>query len=645
MREQLFFKTDTLPAEIPILFNNKNLYSNFTKKYFSDLYLTDEKYQSLFSFITVPYHFYVPKDEYNNRKLSLLHPIAQLQMFSYILRYEQLIVAFSNESRFSVRSPIIRNQPVFKPKDIHKTWKRLDEEFSFSKENSVTSEEDEKYFNSYFSYKSFKNIQNLYTSPKFNRVKYKFNYFIKLDLQNFFPSIYTHSIAWAILGDKSLAKKLRNEKDLFANATDIICQRINFNETNGIVVGPEFSRIVSELLLTRIDSTLYNNLHELNYFFNKDYVLYRYIDDYFLFAENKEIATKIENVMKLELDNFNLKLNESKKNIQEKPFDMLDHSIIELKNAFSLFNFNLLRFENAGLKSKTWLDNIWKDLFNNIELIITKYPHSKEKTIKYFLKKVRNSIPINYEINLFSLTNIVEIISQLYSLGINSYSTDYLIAIYTKIIQTLKKDKENHEDFFNFINEKIYQYCFTLLKNNFDKIHTMYDLIIFIKFLDKKIPSTFLIKILEANTKNYFVLCSVGYYILNDNLTGINTQYLTVIKKLRKIIITFKNEYIGKGADSSILEAGYFYIINDFSYYPGFRPSDRNKLKKQLNREINQLTLTIKGNIQLQNVYKDIFTKITSSSYYDWNKDITSFLREAAKKSINIPRSQFPIYS
>ena len=44
----------------------------------------------------------------------------------------------------------------------------------------------------------------------------------------------------------------------------------------------------------------------------------------------------------------------------------------------------------------------------------------------------------------------------------------------------------------------------------------MYDLIIFIKTLDKKLSSTFLCKIIEEYRDSYFVMCSVGYYILNE---------------------------------------------------------------------------------------------------------------------------------
>ena len=83
--------------------------------------------------------------------MSLLHPIAQLQTFAYILRYDQLIVSFCKKSEFSVRCLIIRNQPVYNyTKSQQATWKRMDEEFSFSKDTVVTTEEDVIYFTSFF---------------------------------------------------------------------------------------------------------------------------------------------------------------------------------------------------------------------------------------------------------------------------------------------------------------------------------------------------------------------------------------------------------------------------------------------------------------------------------------------------------------
>ena len=183
--------------------------------------VTNKKNDELKSYVTVPYQFSIPKNGRSYRKMSLLHPIAQLQAFSYILRYDQLVVSFCKQSEFSIRSPIICNQPVYDySKGLKSTWKRMDEEFSFSKNTTVTTEEDEAYFNSYFSYKQYKKIQSLYDSKKFNREKYKYQYFMKFDIQNFFPSIYTHALSWAIFGEKPLAKKLRNINEALGNATD-----------------------------------------------------------------------------------------------------------------------------------------------------------------------------------------------------------------------------------------------------------------------------------------------------------------------------------------------------------------------------------------------------------------------------------------
>ena len=111
MRENLFVRTDTLPEEIPLLFSNKVLYNNFKLSVINELEDFDKTI--LKSFHTVPLYFYIPKNNIENRKMSLIHPLAQLQMFQYILRYDQLIVSYCKNSKFSVRSPILQNQPVF----------------------------------------------------------------------------------------------------------------------------------------------------------------------------------------------------------------------------------------------------------------------------------------------------------------------------------------------------------------------------------------------------------------------------------------------------------------------------------------------------------------------------------------------------
>ena len=59
-------------------------------------------------------------------------------------------------------------------------------------------------------------------------------------------------------------------------------QRVNYNETNGIIVGPEISRIFAEIILQRIDVNVVNRLKQSPYLLTlgRDYEVRRYIDDH-----------------------------------------------------------------------------------------------------------------------------------------------------------------------------------------------------------------------------------------------------------------------------------------------------------------------------------------------------------------------------
>src|SRR3546814_6195653 len=71
-------------------------------------------------------------------------------------------------------------------------------------------------------------------------------------------------------------------------------QRANYNETNGIVVGPEFSRVFAEIILQRVDQKVIANLAVNGLVFNRDYEIRRYVDDFFVFSNATEILDKVE---------------------------------------------------------------------------------------------------------------------------------------------------------------------------------------------------------------------------------------------------------------------------------------------------------------------------------------------------------------
>ncbi|MBE9887355.1 RNA-directed DNA polymerase [Enterococcus durans] len=664
MKKNLFLRTDVLPEEIPILFSNKAVYMNFTKQRMK-LHKDSSK---LLEFVTVPLFYHIPKSSDEKRKIGLLHPIAQIQTFDYMLRYEQLILSFCENSTYSVRSPMKRNRPKIKDIELRKKEiAKIAEEYSFNEKLSVTSEEDQILFYNFFSYRKYKKITELYNSPRFNRDKYKYNFFLKLDIQRCFPSIYTHSLAWAIFGDKSLAKKYRGVDNSFPNASDKISQKINFNETHGLVVGPEFSRVIAELLFTRIDIDLEIFAKKNDLQNKREYSLYRFIDDYFIFAAKKEHIELLQSFLRSELEKYNLTLNIGKTELQEKPFEIYDASIIGLKRVIKEFEFDkLLSAAKKHIEVKDYKGekNQWNDLFFKIENLIAMYPNSKSRTINYFLKTIRGAIFYDGEYkHRHVISNILEIVTNIFTLDINYKSTNYLIAIFAKLLGQIKdlyreyeisrkelsSTKSNNEEIgkkineidkklesLKYLQEKMFQHLFMVLKNNIGKIEDMYDIFILMKLLNKKLSSSFLCRVLSEKKDSYFVCCSIAYYILEEDLSGLDTRYITVINKIKSVIDEKIYDYLEKGAKYPILEGEYFYFLNDFSKYPGFRNSLRKKYDKFLKKEYKRTILDGNGNIMSGEL--DIWESITKCSYYDWNATTETFVRKIAKKSSNMAR-------
>lgn len=71
-------------------------------------------------------------------------------------------------------------------------------------------------------------------------------------------------------------------------------QHANYNETNGIIVGPEISRIFAEIILQAVDLAILRELKEqYGYRLGRDYEIRRYVDDSYVYATSREI---LENV-------------------------------------------------------------------------------------------------------------------------------------------------------------------------------------------------------------------------------------------------------------------------------------------------------------------------------------------------------------
>ena len=104
-------------------------------------------------------------------------------------------------------------------------------------------------------------------------------YVLQTDIANFYPSIYTHVIPWA-LHSKSVAKQNRNTFNLLGNVLDLIIRNSQEQQTLGIHIGPDCSLVIAEIILSAVDAALLST-GAVNGF--------RYLDDYeFGFATYSE---------------------------------------------------------------------------------------------------------------------------------------------------------------------------------------------------------------------------------------------------------------------------------------------------------------------------------------------------------------------
>lgn len=133
-------------------------------------------------------------------------------------------------------------------------------------------------------------------------------YLVKADISTCFPSIYTHSIPWALVGKKQ-AKINANKDSLWYNQIDKACQNIKNGETHGLLIGPHASNLVSEIILTVVDKQLYD----------QGYRYVRNIDDYDCYVDSFDKAERFLKDLETSLREFDLQLNHKKTKIIELP--------------------------------------------------------------------------------------------------------------------------------------------------------------------------------------------------------------------------------------------------------------------------------------------------------------------------------------
>jgi len=188
---------------------------------------------------------------------------------------------------------------------------------SAADEDPVGFKDQNKWASTYFSYRNYNLSHKFFESDEFLTLERKFSLLMKLDVSRCFDSIYTHSIEWSMRG-KDFSKRHLPSKDrkTFESQFDSVIRHANWNETHGIIIGPEFSRIFAEVIMQAADRSIKDNLGALQ----SHVEIRRYVDDYFIFAESKFRLDEVKAIIRDSLGTLNLHLNEAKTQVLARPF-------------------------------------------------------------------------------------------------------------------------------------------------------------------------------------------------------------------------------------------------------------------------------------------------------------------------------------
>ena len=146
---------------------------------------------------------------------------------------------------------------------------------------------------------------------------------IETDISNFYSTIYTHSIPWALVGFGK-AKTLRHDRGRWFNKLDWAVRQTQRDETQGICIGPATSNIFAEVILERVDGPL-RKFKRIEYS--------RFNDDYTAYCETSEDAERFVSRLTEELAKYKLTLNINKTHYSRLPQTLQDTWVSDLTSS------------------------------------------------------------------------------------------------------------------------------------------------------------------------------------------------------------------------------------------------------------------------------------------------------------------------
>lgn len=373
--------TDTMPAEMPAPFTFAPFY-----RWLTDTSLTNGKTmreainESTLKkgfpendFASFPHRFLVKKKDGSDRILSCPSIIGATLMTMFVFRFQKDFLYDFSKTSFSIRRHESNSSLVYigaagsgKRKAI-----RYISNFDYT-ENELLEKT-----GMFFDIRPMHSLNRLWKSSIWINSwnQFRGESCLHADLERCFPSIYTHTIGWIFPKEGAESKAFNGSND-YHNVLDRVTMRINSNETHGIMVGPEFSRMAAETLLTEIDRRAILEL-EKKYRFDIDYRVLRFVDDYYIFGKTEAIRQDVLNCIEKHCHSFFLKINR----LKVAPILNNDNPvwITSISDALKFWD-KTIKGTNASTSKKVLIEQM-KYLFSSIRLILSM--NEKDSLVAY----------------------------------------------------------------------------------------------------------------------------------------------------------------------------------------------------------------------------------------------------------------------
>lgn len=389
--------TDIMPVEISELFSYGKFYEFLLnhKKELNEIVdqLMKLKASNKYLFnggnwASTPLKYNILKGVDGIRKISLAQPISALNIFLFMECYQKEILEYlENNKFFSLRYHKKNNNLFYRRKTnrlteyFAKTSKKIDR--GILQQTGV-----------YFKIHKFNSVSSFTNSKLWQQCNFKYKYFAKVDYKSCFDSIYTHTYKWIIERNTVDSKDARNS-NLFI-VIDRVLQNINGKSSNGVIVGPEFSRMIVEILLQNIDKEVIQDLRTKGLSIIKDYRIFRYVDDIFIFANTPIITDTIVKTIELVSQKYLLHLNELKYYTTETPVvlnDWIYKTRVFADKVSDLFYKKRDLYESKEINYLIKGGYISLDrMKNEFTLLMNEFPKDRRFIVSYILSTLLNNI-------------------------------------------------------------------------------------------------------------------------------------------------------------------------------------------------------------------------------------------------------------